>query len=343
MLASEQALPELALPPLDLRALARRGAIPALVAAAAVGVIVLAGPRMHVFTAALSHALHANPAWALLAVVFECVSLAGYVGLLWLVAGRAAPRVDIRASAQITFTGAGATRLLPTAGAGGAAVAIWALRRAGMNTAAAARTLLTFFVLLYSFFLTATAGFGAALTLGLVRGHGPTVMSAVASAVAVAAIVLSLVFAWRVRADRAGAGRLRRGAQLVGLAVRDALALVRSRDLRLVGAATYWIFDAAVLWAMLSALGSSPSLPVVALAYLLGQVANTLPIPGSVSGGMTGVLIAWGVPAELALPAVLAYRTVAVWLPTPAALGAIPGLRATVARWTREDAVAVAV
>ena len=116
---------------------------------------------------------------------------------------------------------------------------------------------------------------------------------------------------------------------------------MRSRDLRLLGAGTYWIFDAAVLWSMLSALGASPSLPVVALAYLLGQVANTVPLPGSVSGGMTGVLIAWGVPAELALPAVLAYRTIAVWLPTPAAIGAIPGLRASVTRWTREDAVAL--
>jgi hypothetical protein len=76
---------------------------------------------------------------------------------------------------------------------------------------------------------------------------------------------------------------------------------------------------------------------VLALAYLVGQVANTLPIPGSVSGGIAGVLIAFGVPAELALPSVLAYRTVAVWLPTPVAIAAIPGLRATIARWERED------
>jgi uncharacterized membrane protein YbhN (UPF0104 family) len=50
------------------------------------------------------------------------------------------------------------------------------------------------------------------------------------------------------------------------------------------------------------------------------------------------VLIAFGVPAELALPAVLAYRTVAIWLPTPIAIAALPGLRATIARWGREDA-----
>ena len=43
-----------------------------------------------------------------------------------------------------------------------------------------------------------------------------------------------------------------------------------------------------------------------------------------------------------ALPAVLAYRTVAVWLPTPVAIAAIPGLRATVTRWEREDVPACA-
>jgi putative heme transporter len=91
---------------------------------------------------------------------------------------------------------------------------------------------------------------------------------------------------------------------------------------------------------MLHAFGSPPALPVVALAYLIGQVANTVPLPGSVSGGMTGVLIAFGVPIGLALPAVLAYRTIAVWLPTPAALAAIPGLRATISRWAREDQAA---
>jgi uncharacterized membrane protein YbhN (UPF0104 family) len=118
--------------------------------------------------------------------------------------------------------------------------------------------------------------------------------------------------------------------------------LVRGRDLRIAGAAVYWLLDAAVLWSMLHAFGSPPALPVVALAYFVGQVANTLPIPGSVSGGMTGVLIAFGLPVGLALPAVLAYRTIAVWLPLPAAAVSIPRLRATMARWARDDAPAAA-
>jgi hypothetical protein len=46
------------------------------------------------------------------------------------------------------------------------------------------------------------------------------------------------------------------------------------------------------------------------------------------------------VPAGLAVPSVLAYRAIAVWLPAPVAIAAVPALRATTARWRREDAAA---
>jgi uncharacterized membrane protein YbhN (UPF0104 family) len=348
MLAPEHTASEIALPALDLRAFARRAALPGLVAATAVVVVVLAGGRVHAFADAMQRVLGLSPGWLTVGIVFECISLAGYVALLSLVAGRATSRVGVRESAQITLAGAAATRLLPTAGAGGAALTVWALRRAGLGGLAAARTLLAFFVVLYAVFLASIALAGAALALGLTRAHGPVVLSALPAAAATLAIALGLGLAARrqvtteTHADGGQdlRGRVRTGARLVADAVRDALRLVRSRELRLAGAVAYWAFDAAVLWAMLHAFGSPPALAVVALAYLVGQVANTIPLPGTVSGGMAGVLIAFGVPAGLALPAVLAYRTVAVWLPTPAAVASIPGLRGTVARWARQDAPA---
>jgi uncharacterized membrane protein YbhN (UPF0104 family) len=341
MLASEITVPEPALPALNLRVLARRFAVPALLAAAAVVGVVLLGGRIHVFADALRRGLSVSPVWVIIGVAFECISLAGYVALLALVAGRATARVGTRESAQITFAGAAATRLLPTAGAGGAALALYALRRAGLKPAGAARTLLVFMVLLYSVFLASIAVSGASLALGLVHGHGPVALSALPAAGAVVAIVLALVFATVVGGEAgepaADQSRVEKAVRLVGGAVRDALALVRSPDRRLIGAAAYWIFDAAVLWAMLHAFGSPPAVPVVVLAYFVGQVANTLPLPGAVSGGIAGVLIAFGSPAEIALPAVLLYRTIAVWLPLPAGVAALPGMRATISRWSRED------
>ena len=60
--------------------------------------------------------------------------------------------------------------------------------------------------------------------------------------------------------------------------------------------------------------------------------------PGAASGGMVGVLLAFGVEADLALGSVLAYRSVAIWLPAPIGLVALGGLRRTFARWAEEDA-----
>ena len=135
-------------------------------------------------------------------------------------------------------------------------------------------------------------------------------------------------------------GRVRAGARLLGDAVADAFRVVRTADPRLLaGAIAWWLFDAAVLWAMLSAFGAPPAVAVVALAYFVGQVGNTLPVPGAVSGGIVGVLVAFGVAADLALLSVLAYRSVAIWLPAPVGLVALgepaPDARALGARGPR--------
>jgi uncharacterized membrane protein YbhN (UPF0104 family) len=352
MLAPNQTAVDLALPALDVRALARRAAVPAALALAALGGLLLVQSRVHAVSDAINRGLGVSPGWAAVAVAFECASLAGYVGLLSLVAGRAAPRVGVRESAQITFAGAAATRLLPTAGAGGLALAFWALRQAGLRMQAATRTLLVFLVVLYSVFLGSVLFSGTALAFGLVAGHGPVELGAIPAAVAALGIVSALALAASRRVEpNAGAddapdvaqrgSPIKVSTRVVGDAVREAFGLIRSGDARLAGAVAYWAFDAAVLWAMLHAFGSPPVLPVVVLAYFVGQVANTLPIPGSVSGGIASVLIAFGVAPALAVPAVLAYRTIAVWLPIPAAIAAVPALRKTVARW-RSESVAVA-
>jgi putative heme transporter len=353
MIAANHTTAELQLPALQMRALARRASVPALAGAAAIAAALLAQSHVHALADGVRRVLGVSPAWAAAAVALECASLAGYVALLSLVAGRAAPRVGVRESAQITLAGAAATRLLPTAGAGGVALALWALREAGLRTRTAARTLLAFLVLLYSVFLAAIVLSGALLALDLAGNRGPGEIGAAAAIAAGLAIALALVLASRTTAASPAQDadtsanptlprRIAAGATLLGAAVRDALSLLRTRDVRLAGAVAYWALDAAVLWAMLHAFGSPPALAVVMLAYFVGQLANTLPVPGSVSGGIAGVLIAFGVSPALALPSVLAYRTIAVWLPTPAAIAAIPALRATIANWRRGGAITTA-
>jgi uncharacterized membrane protein YbhN (UPF0104 family) len=320
----------------------------------AVAIIVGGGP-LQAFADALGRVLDADPRWVAAAAVFELLSFVGYVALLWLVGRRTTRRLGLRASAEISLGGAAATRLVPTGGLGGAALTIWAFRRAGLGARASTRTLLAFLVVLYSVFLAAIALAGGLLALGLAPGGGPLALTAIPAIGAVLVIAGAMALAARRPTGEGpgagaaqGASRLSRAhaalhlaAATAGDAVRDAIALVRSGDPRLLGAIAWWAFDAAVLWAMLHALGAPPSLAVIVLAYFVGQVANTLPIPGAVSGGMVGVLLAFGVEADLALASVLAYRSVAIWLPAPLGLVALGSLRRTLARWAEEDAAAV--
>jgi uncharacterized membrane protein YbhN (UPF0104 family) len=346
VLASTQAVPDVSLPRFEPRALARRLALPMLAGALAVAFVLLAGSRAHAFTDGVRRGLGISPRWAALGVGLELTSLVGYVALLSLVVGRVTARIGIRQSAQITLAGAAATRLLPTAGAGGLGLTTWALHRAGLRARATAQTVLVFLVVLYSVFLAAIAVSGSLLALKLVAGRGPIELSGTAAGAALLGMLLCLALAvLRSREPErtpdallpGRCHRIRAGARLIGEAVREACALLRSRDPRLAGAVAYWTCDAAVLWVMMRAFGAPAAIAVVALAYFVGQVANTLPLPGSVSGGMVGVLVAFGVPAELAIPSVLAYRAISVWLPAPIAIAAVPALRATVARWGRED------
>jgi hypothetical protein len=128
----------------------------------------------------------------------------------------------------------------------------------------------------------------------------------------------------------------------LGAGVRDARRLARSGHAGLAGALMWWGFDIAVLWACFAAFGAAPAVAVLVVAYFVGTLANTLPLPGGVGGvegGMVAALIAFGVEAELALVAVLAYRGFAFWLPIVPGAVAYLTLRRTVARWAAEDAV----
>jgi uncharacterized membrane protein YbhN (UPF0104 family) len=335
---AQTAVPQdFSLPSLDVRLVARRAALPLALAAAAVAVVLLAGGRLQVFADALSRALSADPTWIAVAAVAELLSFAGYISLFWLVGRRATPRLDLRAGAEITLGGAAATRLLPTAGVGGAALTLWAIAKTGVGTRRAGRTLLTFLVLLYGTFLAGIATSGGAIALGAGGSTGHALLAGAAALAAGLAIGAALTLGLRRGEADGGTGRIGRGASLLGSAVRDALGLVRRGDARLLGAPAWWAFDAAVLWAVFHALGAPPSLAILAFAYFAGQVGNTVPIPGAVSGGMVGTLLAFGVAPDLALSSVLAYRAIAIWLPAPIGLVGLGALRARVARWARED------
>src|SRR4051812_46793925 len=317
----------------------RNLAIAAALGAAAAVVAIAAPSLVHKFGDALVRALHADPVFVIGGIGFELLSFVGYIVLFWYVASRSASRIGLRASAEISLAGTAATRLLPTAGVGGAALTFWSLRRAGQDNGGATRTLLSFLVLLYSVFLGSIAVTGTVLAA---TGAVPFELSAIPAAVASTAIVLALVFAARHRPDAVPSGRLQTVSHALGGAVREALVLVRRPDGRLAGALAWWGFDMLVLWATFNAFGAPPAAGTLVLGYFLGQVANTVPLPGAASGGMVGAFLALGMPAEVVLPAVLAYRAIAIWTPVPAGAAALAGLRRRVRVWAHEDGIETA-
>ena len=300
---------------------------------------------------------HGDPWWLGLAAVLEVCSFYGYIMLFRGVFARDNPLIDWRASYEITMAGLAATRLFAAAGAGGIALTAWALRRAGMDRRVAACRLIAFLVVQYGVYMAALVLCGLGLYVGIIPGHHPfaiTVVPAIFAAVVIAAfLAISYVpNGFEALVNRsAGKGWLSKVATWLaaastttGSGVRTAIQLVRTRNPSLVGTIIWWGFNVAVLWASFRAFGAAPPLGVIVMAYFVGMLGNTLPLPGGiggVDGGMIGALSAFHVHVQLAIVAVLTYRVFAFWLPTLPGAVAYLQLRRTVQRWRADRVPAI--
>ncbi len=297
---------------------------------------------------------HGDKWWIAVGVVLEILSFAGYVVLFRAVLLRGRESIGWRASYEITMAGVAATRLFAAAGAGGVALTAWALRRSGMEPRLVACRMVAFMVLLYVIYAGSLLIDGIGLGSGLFPGGGsfaitivPAIVAVVLFAIAGAVALLPGDVERRLDGWAQGSGRLThwltRAATVPAAAasgVRTALALVRSRDPRLLGAVAWWGFDISVLWAMFHAFGSPPPFTVIWMAYFVGMLGNLLPLPGGlggVEGGMIGALAAFGVELNLSVLAVLSYRAISFWLPTPLGIVAYLQLRRTVSHWREEQ------
>jgi hypothetical protein len=207
----------------------------------------------------------------------------------------------------------------------------------------------------YAVYLGAFVVFGIGLAVGVLPG-GPapfelTVIPAVLSIV-LAAAVLSAVLVpddveRRLRAVDSGPRwwrrlieRLAAAPAALGAGMRTAAALIRERRPGLLGAVAYWGFDIAALGFSFLAFGGRPAIAVLVLGYFLGTLGSLLPLPGGiggVEGAMIGAFVAFGVHADQAVIAVLAYRAISFWLPTLPGIVGYLALRRTVRHWATAD------
>ena len=297
-----------------------------------------------------------DPAWLAAAFGLEVLSFGGYIVLFRTVFTRGETRIEWRESYQITMAGLAATRLFGTAGAGGVVLTAWALRRSGMSRRLVACRMIAFLSLLYVVYMLTLVIDGLGLRFGLFEGEAPFALTVIPAIFGALMIVIFLAVAFvpedfeRRLSGWATGGRrwrLQRWARRLATVpasaatgVRTALRLVRSRDPGLLGAVAWWYFDIGVLWACFHAFGDAPPFPVIVMGYFIGQLGNTLPLPGGiggVDGGLIGAFIAFGVDGGLAVVAVLVYRAFSFWLPTIPGAIAYLQLRKTVKVWTTEE------
>jgi uncharacterized protein (TIRG00374 family) len=299
-----------------------------------------------------SHLSQAKPEWLLLGVVLKLLSGLGYVAVFRMVFCR---RMTWRVSYQIGMSELGANALFPTGGAGGLALGAWALKRGGMQGSEIARRTVAFFLLTSVPNVVGVIVIGFGLAIGAFAGESNLLLTALPAAVAAAAIVAALLAGrlaerWGRRLERRGRSELsrrtrglRQGLMALGDGVKEAVALLAEGNVILIaGLIAYLAFDVMILWASFRAFGPAPPMAILWIAYLIGELGGLIPVPGGIGGvdaGLVGTLALYHVSLTSAAGAVLAYRAIALWVPSVVGTGAFLALRRTL----RDEADKIAV
>lgn len=290
---------------------------------------------------------HAQPGWLAALVALELASCLSYVVAF---RGVFCARLDWRFSYEIGMAEQATNVLVPAGGVGGLALGAWALRQGGMNTEHIARRSVAFFVLTSAPNFICAAVLGMAIAVGVLPSSGPFSLTLTLAVLAVAAIIVVLRLP-RILArlspppaaaagDDRGLRRLRtlarRGAEIAGAGVEDAIHLLRTHQpLVVAGSVGYMAFDVAALAAAFKAFGEVPPIGVFVFAYVIGQLGGLIPLPGGIGGtdgGLVAALSVYGSPLSQAAAAVLAYRSMQLGIPAILGSIAFAQLRGTLAR-----------
>jgi uncharacterized protein (TIRG00374 family) len=286
----------------------------------------------------------ARPVWIAIACAFEVLSVLAYVPAFRAVFCR---RMSWVTSYKIGVAEEGAGSLFPLGGTGSLALGVWALRRGGMPAAEIARKTVAFFLLTSAVPVVMLLLLGVGLATGVLPGERDLLLTVVPAVVATGAIAGTLALRRPARAAQASITRRRDGVRWSRLVpalsatsdgIDEALHQLKQADpLLLVGLAGFLLFDQLAFWASFRAVGASPELAPLWMAYLIGQLGSWLPLPGGIGGtelGLVGALILYGVPAVTATAGVLLYRVIELWIPSVLGIAAFVQLRLLLRRET---------
>lgn len=262
----------------------------------------------------------ASVGWVAAAIGLELLSCAGYVILFELLFGK----LGWQLASRLALAELAVNAVVSVSGLGGIMLGAWVMRSKGISLQRIATRSVELFLITSAVNVAATALIGIPMWLGILPGSRDPLLTLAPGAAAIAAILATLVLATWAQGYAQSSDKIHPHVAAVlatlGEGVQGVLKLLRHPDPRLSGALIYWLCDTFVLYACLLAYGSTPSFWVVAMAYLVGMLANSLPVPGglvAVEGSVTGMLLLFGVkPASFVLAAVLTYRAISLWVPS---------------------------
>lgn len=255
-----------------------------------------------------------NPALVVAAVVLELASCLSFV-IIFRLFFRPVPTPAAR---ELAWSQMGSGALLPGGGVGSLAVGGWLLHLVGMPTGQIVQRSSGLFFLTSAINVLTLAAAGLLLLLGIADGPHDLLRAGLPVIAGVGAVTVVLGLP---RLTRRVAGQHQPVAWLddVGAGIPAARQALVRPGWRLLGAVGYLLFDISVLWTTFAAVGPPPPLAPLVVAYLVGYLANAVPIPGGIGildAGLVGALALYGLPVTHAAAAVLVYHAVAFWIPT---------------------------
>jgi len=252
-----------------------------------------------------------KPGWIAAAVALELASSVGFVVIFRMFFDS----VPARLARRVAWTEMASGALLPGGGAGGLAIGGWLLRLHGMPLRRIVQRSSGLFFLTSGINVAVVAGAGLLLATGVANGPHDFLRAdlPILAAAAAAAAVLAAP-----RAIAARRGEADDWVAHLADGIRDARRALVRPNWRVAGAIGWLGFDIAVLWATFMAAGHAPPVVALVLAYMLGYLANAIPVPagvGVLDGGLAATLILYGANATTAAAAVLVYHAIAFWVP----------------------------
>jgi uncharacterized membrane protein YbhN (UPF0104 family) len=277
---------------------------------AAMGSLLLAVPGLQ---GVARHIAHLNGRWVVVALALELGSCIGFVVIFRLFFDE----LPAGAARELAWTEEASGALLPGGGLGALAIGGLLLRRVGVSTRRIVEGSSALFFVTSAVNVAALVGAGTLVAVGVASGPGDILGAAIPilGGVGAAALVLAVPTVARRRPQR------RQPGWLLDLCtgIDEARGALRRPSWRLLGAVGYLAFDIAALGATFAATGRPIPVAALVLGYLIGYLANLIPVPGGfgvLEGGLAGTLIAYGAPAGQAAAAVIVYHAVAFWMPS---------------------------